>query len=188
MNTEKTEIQEQKSTNTDEIYEVDKLNILDPLSLDFEREKSGFMKLIYNGQTYKKVNLTRLLPFQTETEYISVSYENDEKEFREIGVIKDISELPEKQEKHVRDFLEFKYYMPEISRIYSIRDNMMGYIFIEVDCTSGRKTLCVGDWYTNFKVIRKNYLYVMDADGNKYFCGDVTKLDKKSKNLIDMFI
>ncbi len=186
MNTETKETQNIKAA--DEVYEVDKLNILAPDTLNFSREKSGFMTLIYDGKTYNKVNLTRLLPFQSETTYISISYENDEKEFREVGVIKDINEMPKEQMEIVKDFLEFKYYMPEITRIFSIRDNMMGYIFVSVDCTAGKKTICIGDWYTNFKVIRKNYLYVNDADGNKYFCADVTKLDKKSRNLIDMFI
>ena len=188
MNTEISENKINPINHTEDVYEVDKLNILDPAGLEFTREESGFLTLACNGKTYKKVNLTRLLPFETESSYISVSYENDEKEFREIGVIKDISELPEEQGKTAAGFLEFKYYMPEITRILSIRDNMMGHIFVEADCTSGRKTICIGDWYTNFKIIRNNYLYVNDADGNKYFCADVTELDKKSRNLIDMFI
>lgn len=172
----------------EEIYEVDKLNILPPRELVFSQEKSGFMTLEYNGKTYHKVNLTRLIPFVTKTQYISVSYENSESEFREIGVIKDIAEMEEKQEELVNGFLQFKYYMPEITKIFSIKENQMGYIFVKIDCTSGKKTLCVGDWYSNFKMLTKDYLYIVDSDGNKYFCPDIHKLDKKSISAIEMYM
>lgn len=171
-----------------EIYEVDKLNILAPDSITFVSEKSGFLTAQYNGKQYKKATLTRLIPFVTKTEYISVSYENEEKEFREIGVIKDIAEMPKEQFETANSFLLFKYYMPEVTKIYSIRDNMMGYIFVKIDCTAGKKTLCIGDWYSNFKMLNKDYLYICDADGNKYFCPDVHKLDRQSLAHIEMFV
>ena len=78
--------------NEQEIYEVDQLNLLDCKDILFEQEKSGYMTLKLNGKEYKKVNLTRLIPFTSKDEYISLSFENEEKEFREIGVIKNIKE------------------------------------------------------------------------------------------------
>lgn len=177
------------NTTSEEKYEVDRLNILDGSSLVFTQEKSGFLTLEYNGKTYHRVNLTRLIPFITKTEYISVSYENEEKEYIEIGVIKNINDLPEQNRNIVSEFLSFKYYMPEITKIYNIRDNMMGSIFVKVDCTAGKKTLCIVDWYSNFKLIGSTpYLHVVDADGNKYFCPDIYKLDKASRNNLEMYI
>lgn len=176
------------NNNIDEIYEVDKLNIINCADVSFKREESGFMTVEYKGNTYKKVNLTRLIPFVSKNEYISLTYENDEKEFREIGVIRDIAELEESQRELVHEFLEYKYYMPEITKIYSIKDNMRGFIFVDVETTSGRKTLCVRDWYTNFRMLTKKLLYVVDADGNKYFTPDVEKLDKKSLANVEMFV
>lgn len=173
--------------SADEIYEVDKLNLLDCSKLEFSREKSGFMTLNFQGQTYNKVNLTRLLPFFTKTTYISVSYENSEKEFREIGVIKDMTLLPEKQYNIVEEFLEYKYYMPEITKVISIKENMAGAIFVKVECNAGTKTICIKDWYSNFRMLTEKYLYVLDADGNKYYCPDVSKLDKKSIATLEMF-
>lgn len=171
-----------------EIFELDELHILDPEKLNFSLEGSGFLTLDDGEQVYSKVNLTRLLPFKTKTEYISVSYEDDEEQFHEIGVIRDINELQGEQFEIADNFLKFKYYMPEITRIYSIRDNMRGYIFVKVDTNAGKKTLCIRDWYSNFKLISPTELYVVDADGNKYTCPDIRSLDKKSKNNIDMFV
>ena len=171
----------------EETYEVDKLTLLDCSKLSLKREKSGFLTAEYDGKEYKRVDPTRLIPFKTKTRYISLSYENEEKEFREIGVIRDMKELSQEQYELLDIFLEYKYYMPEITKVYSIRDNMRGSIFVRCDTTSGEKTICVRDWYQNFRMLTAEYLYVNDADGNKYFCRDITKLDRKSRGVLEMF-
>lgn len=174
-------------THEEEIYEVDKLTILDCTKLKFQKEKSGYLTLDFDGKIYHKVNPTRLIPFYSKTTYISIAYENDEKEFREIGVIKDMKELAEDQYRLLEEYLEYKYYMPEITKVYNIKDNMRGSIFVKADTTSGQKTICIRDWYQNFRLIGYDYLYVNDADGNKYFCPDIHKLDKKSRIVLEMF-
>ncbi|MGN0691172.1 MAG: DUF1854 domain-containing protein, partial [Oscillospiraceae bacterium] len=117
-----------------EVYEVDKLNILDCDKLKFSQEESGYLTLEYEGVTYHKVNPTRLIPFHSKNEYISVNYENEEKEFREVGVIRSLEDFrDEKQKKLLLDYLEYKYHMPEITKVYSIRDNMQGAIFVKAD-------------------------------------------------------
>ena len=92
-----------------EIFEIDTLNILDCSKLKFEREESGYMTLEFEGQTYHKVNLTRLKPFYSKTTFISVSYENSEGEFKEIGVIRDMAELPKDEYEKVDSFLEWYF-------------------------------------------------------------------------------
>ncbi len=171
----------------EEVYEVDKLTILDCGKIKLSKEPSGYLTLDYDGKVYRKVNPTRLVPFVSKTTYISLSYENEEKEFREIGVIKDMKELSKEQYKLLDDYLEYKYYMPEITKVYSIKDNMHGAIFVKADTTSGQKTICIRDWYQNFRMITYDYLYVNDADGNKYFCPNIHKLDKKSRLVLEMF-
>jgi hypothetical protein len=173
---------------TEEIYEVDKLTLLDCSKIKFNKERSGYLTLSLDGKIYHKVSPARLMPFKSKTNYISLSYENEEKEFREIGVIKDMRGLDGEQFKLLDEYLEYKYYMPEILRVYSIKDNMRGSIFVKADTTSGEKTICIRDWYQNFRLIGGEYLYVCDADGNKYFSPDINKLDKKSRIVLEMFI
>lgn len=173
--------------NTEEIYEVDKLTLLDCGKIKLTKEKSGFLTLEYDGKTYRKVDPVRLVPFISKSTYISLSYENEEKEFREVGVIKDMSELSTEQYKLLDEYLEYKYYMPEITKVFHIRDNMQGSIFVKTVTTSGAKTICVRDWYQNFRMLNADYLYVCDADGNKYCCKDIHKLDKKSLSVLEMF-
>lgn len=173
--------------NTAEVYEVDKLTLLNCAEIHLKKEPSGYLTLEYGGKTYRKIDPTRLIPFYSKTKYISLHYENEEREFREVGVIKDMAELPREQFELLNGYLEYKYFMPEITRVYSIRDNMRGAIFVKTDTTAGEKTICVRDWYQNFRLLNGSYLYVNDADGNKYFCPDISKLDKKSLQVLEMF-
>ena len=171
-----------------EKFEIDRLVIFDASKLKFYTDKSGFMSLNFEGNDYFNVRLTRLTPFFSKTTYISVAYENDEREFKEIGVIKDMKELDDEQYKLLDDYLEYKYYMPEITKVHSIKDNSRGFIFVYVETTSGRKTLCIRDWYSNFRLLSEKFLYAYDVDGNKYFCDDIGKLDKKSLAILEIYI
>ena len=172
----------------EELFEVDTLVELDPKSLEFYRDDAGFVSLKYQGSEYFNVRLTRLLPFYSKTTYISVAYDNEDREFKEIGVIKDMSEMSPEQFELVNDYLEYKYYMPRITKVYSIKDNSRGFIFVDLDTTSGRKTICVRDWYSNFRLLTDKYLYALDVDDNKYFCEDINTLDKKSLAVLEIYI
>lgn len=177
-----------KETLMEEKFEIDRLNILDSSKLKFYKDAGNFISLDYEGETYFNVRLTRLIPFFSKTTYISVAYDNDDNEFREIGVIKDMAELSEEQFKLLDEYLEYKYYMPEITKVYSIKDNSRGFIFVDIMTTSGRKTICIRDWYSNFRMLSEKLLYAVDVDGNKYFCPDIDKLDRKSLTTIEIFV
>ncbi len=172
----------------EELFEVDKLELLDAKKLEFFRDKAGFVSLKYEGQEYFNVRLTRLIPFYSKTTYISVAYDNEDREFKEIGVIQDMKDLTDEQFKLVDEYLEYKYFMPEITKVYSIKDNSRGFIFVDIDTTAGRKTICIRDWYSNFRLLTDKYLYALDVDGNKYFCDDINKLDKKSLAVLEIYI
>jgi hypothetical protein len=186
--TDSLDLRESAATPDEEIYEVDRLTLLDCGKIGLTKEKSGFLTLSYDGKVYHRVNPTRLQPFYSKTTFISLSYETADKEFREIGVIRDMQKLPDEVYKTLSEYLEYKYYMPQVLKIYGIRDNMRGSIFVKADTTSGEKTICIRDWYQNFKLIGEKYLYVNDADGNKYFCPDIYRLDKKSLSVLEMFV
>lgn len=172
----------------EEKFEIDKLEILDASKLEFYRDDAGFVSLKYNGQEYFNVRLTRLTPFYSATTYISVAYDNEDNEFKEIGIIKDMKELSPEQYKLVDDYLEYKYFMPEITRVHSIKDNSRGFIFVDIDTSAGRKTICIRDWYSNFRMLSDKLLYAVDVDGNKYACHDIDKLDKKSMSVLEIYV
>lgn len=170
-------------------FETDTLNILEPDTLKFSRDDSGFLNLEYQNETYKKVSLTRLVPFDDDESYISVNFTDDHDDWKEIGVIVKVSELSDENAGVVRDYLAFKYYIPGIIEISKITDNRRGYLFLEANTTAGEKKIAVNDWWHNFRMITAtNTLSITDADGNRYVIPDVDKLDKASMKRLQLFI
>lgn len=165
-----------------------RLTFFHPIKSGLTETESGYLEFSYDGRDYEKVDLTRLVPFNDENRYISVSYKNEEDEWKEIGVIKDLDDLSADTKKTADDYLKLKYYIPEIKKIHRITDNQMGYLFLEADTTAGEKKIAVYDWWHNFRVIHGKMLAVTDADGNRYSVPDVDRLDKASIKKLQLFI
>ncbi|MCH5199677.1 MAG: DUF1854 domain-containing protein [Oscillospiraceae bacterium] len=171
-----------------ENFQIDQLRILDVNELHFTRLDSGYLNLEYHGDKYEQVSLTRLQPFYYHDTNISVSFKNNEEEWIEIGIIRDLNEMNEEQKKLCADYLEFRYYVPLLTKIHSIRDNRMGYLFIDAETTAGRKRIAVNDWWTNFRLNNNGILTVTDADGNKYYVPHPEEMDKKSYRRLELFM
>ena len=171
-----------------EDFAIDTLRILDVRKLNFVRKNSGYLFLDYDGKTYEEISLTRLQPFYCLDTYISVAFRNDEEEWIEIGVIKDLKDMTEEQRTLCSQYLDFRYYIPIITKVYSIRDNRMGYLFVDAETTAGRKKIAVNDWWTNFRINSSGILTVTDSDGNKYQIPDLDKIDKKSYRKLELFV
>lgn len=54
--------------NTAEVYEVDKLTLLNCAEIHLKKEPSGYLTLEYGGKTYRKIDPTRLIPFYSKTQ------------------------------------------------------------------------------------------------------------------------
>lgn len=169
-------------------FAADALRILEPSELCFSRSDSGYLNLTLDGREYEQVSLIRLQPFYEHDEHISVSFRNEDEEWIEIGVIRDIKELSAEQREIADSYLSFRYYVPLVTKVHSITDNRMGYLFIEAETTSGKKRIAVNDWWSNFRMNSSGMLTITDADGNKYYIPELEKLDKKSIRKIELFI
>lgn len=169
-------------------FSVDTLRILNVKELKFTRRDSGYLYLDYNGNTYEEISLTRLQPFYCLDTYISVAFRNNEEEWIEIGVIKDLKEMNDEQRQLCTEYLNFRYYIPIITKIHSIKDNRMGYLFVDAETTAGHKKIAVNDWWTNFRINTSGILTVTDSDGNKYQIPDLDKIDRKSYRKLELFV
>ena len=61
--------------------------------IQIEKMPSGFLKVIKDGETYEKVNVVRLFPYQYEKKYIALL----DQENKEITLIKDHNDLTEEE-------------------------------------------------------------------------------------------
>ncbi len=155
---------------------------IDATKVKFETLENGFLKLTLEDKVYDKVTLTRLLPYSQEEAYIAVMQNQEE-----IGIIKDLSELESKEYDQVIKHLNYKYYIPEITKINSVKEKM-GFLYINLDTKGGEKEICIADFVSNIRLIKENLLSITDVEGNKYRMSNIQKLDKDSRQKIDVFL
>jgi hypothetical protein len=158
------------------------IGILDVEALEFYKNPKGFIALRVGDKDYKRVKLSRILPFSDPFRYISVSDMSE----NEIGILKDVSELPDAQQELVKEELESRYLCPEISKIETIKEKM-GYYYFEVEIGEYKKIFAVKDISRSIKQISENSIIITDADGNRYLIPDIWAINAKSRRKIEPY-
>lgn len=159
------------------------IGILDADTLCFYRNPKGFIALKVGQEDYKRVKLSRILPFADPFRYISVA----DMEGKEIGIIKDLSELPEEQCDLVKNELAGRYFCPEITVIETIKEKM-GYYYFDVDISGYKKVFAVKDITRSIKQLDEQRIIITDVDGNRYFIQDIWAIDSKSRRKIEPYM
>lgn len=151
--------------------------------MQIEKMASGFLKVTKDGKTYEKVNAVRLFPYQYEEKYIALLDENNE----EITILNDLESLGKEERTLLLNYLSYKYYMPEITKIHQIKEKM-GYLYVDLETTAGKKEVCIADFVSNIRLIKEKILSITDVEGNKYRVSDFHALDGLSKQKLDVFL
>ena len=142
------------------------------------------VKGLDGGETsYEKVILVRNFPFQYTREYITVL----DKNAKEIGIIKTLSDFDEKTQDILSKELERRYYMPKIKEILRMKEKM-GFTNWTVDTDFGKITFSVRDAYKNIVKLEGGRCIITDVDGNRYEIPSLSALDKKSLKRIELII
>lgn len=132
---------------------------------------------------YGRVVLHRAFPFDDPDHIISVQQEDG----FEIGVIRDIGEFSEETAKLLRDELDKKYFVPEITKIISAKDRF-GFVYFKCDTDCGLCEFVVRNPFGSILRVSETKIYIVDIDGNRYSVKDTSKLDKKSYRKIELYI
>ena len=164
------------------------IGLLDLTKAEFYLTEGGFAGIRYGERDCAQVTLKRALPTGFPSDYVSV-YDDDNKE---IGIIKTLSDLDEKNLTIVVNELNTRYYCPDILEIKSIKDKM-GYLYMELSLqgTAGvvyPKTCAVKDVNRNIRMLGEKGLVIFDVDGNRYIVKDVMRLDKASFRRIEPYL
>ncbi len=168
------------------ITALSKLNLLSPETTVFSPSDGGYLNMVAEGVEYGKIKLCRALPHKRPDEYISVS----DREKGEIGIIRRVSEFPIEQQALIREELDKLYYRPVIKKILSAKDKM-GFIYMEVETTSGLKEFALRDPTRNIRYLDPSQsaaVQITDVDGNRYLIEDFNLIDSKSARKIDAYL
>ena len=163
------------------------IGLLDLRKAEFYVTPGGFTGLRYAGMDYSRITLRRALPIGNPFEYISVA----DKDNKEIGIIRSLSELRDKQYDIVIAELNNRYFCPTVYEIKSVKDKL-GYVYLELiigtDDNKYKKTCAVKDVNRNIKMLGDDRLVIFDVDGNRYIIQSLTSLDKRSLKRLEPYL
>jgi len=147
-------------------------------------------EIIPEGKMLKvadRIFLSRAFPFDMPYEYISVL----DKDKKEIGFIRSVTDFDEAEQKLLRDELDTKYYTPVIKKILSVKERY-GFSFWKTECEFGEKAFTLQDTFRS--IIKastadgKERIFIVDVDGNRYEIPDVEALDRQSYKKIELYL
>ena len=165
---------------------MNEFTYLSPEELSFSLSENGILSLDAGGTHYDSVQLIRLFPFQYPEEYLSVSVAVDGDQ-KELGMLRDLAAFSPEQRQLLIDYLTYKYFIPRIEKIGKLEEKL-GYIYMDVTTVLGRKTICIADVTSNVRLIRRNYVTIIDVQGNRYTIDNLDSLDKDTRQKIELYI
>ncbi len=134
-------------------------------------------------QDLGRVFLHRAFPYDMPNNFISVL----DKDGKEYGMIKAISDFPEEIRKILDGELKRKYFCPVISKINTVTAKF-GYTYWEAESDMGKLSFSMHDTYRNISKVGVNRLILTDVDGNRYEIKDYMALDRKSFRKIELYL
>lgn len=167
-------------------YAID-IGMIDLKNAEFYMTPGGFTGLKYASQDYNRITLRRAFPIGNPMEYISVA----DKDNKEIGMIRSLSDLGEKQYSIVLAELEKRYYSPTVYEVKSVKDKL-GYVYMELiigrDDSKYKKNCALKDVNKNIRMLDDDRLTITDVDGNRYIIQSLSGLDKKSFKRLEPYL
>jgi hypothetical protein len=130
-----------------------------------------------------RVKLSRSYPFSKPTEYICISDLED----KEIGILRDITELDNASLELAKEELETRYFCPTITEIKSIKEKM-GHFYFETKIGVKDKNFTVKNITRNVRFAGEDTLLIFDMDGNRYIMPEFSKTDAKSQRLLEPYL
>ncbi|MCR5251659.1 MAG: DUF1854 domain-containing protein [Lachnospiraceae bacterium] len=151
----------------------------------FERTEGGFLDLYSQGKHYEHVKVVRLFPFSDADRYLSIR--EDGEKAKEIGIIEDLSVLPEETVKLLKEQLDLNYFTPVIQKIYSIKDEY-GYAYFHVKTDKGECRFAINMANNAVTKLSEDRLIISDLDENRFEIRDVNALSQKERRRLDLFL
>jgi len=135
----------------------------------------------FSGEKYYNLEARRLFPVTGVNDYISFLDENGEEKF----ILRHISDLPEDQQKILKNCLWEYYRIPKITRIIDRKDTSQLWNWT-VDTDRGVFNFQITNVIAGIKQLYDGRILITDSKDNRYEIPDVNKLDPKSRKSIQL--
>ncbi len=161
--------------NAQNVQRLDKNNIR-----LFEQNGLVFAEVL--GETCR-VLLSLAFPYESRDTYVSVLDIHED----EIGIIVDLNDIDEASRAVAAAEIKRRYYMPEIISIKAMKEKS-GFGYWEVNTTEGDMSFTVWDNFKNIVKIGTDKAVIFDVSGNRFCVPELSKLDKKSRRKIELYL
>jgi len=162
---------------------LDGVGMLDISDISFYINQNGFLGMKKGEEDYKRVKLTRVLPFSDPYKYVAVADTNG----KEIGIIEDVDALPKSDAEMVVSELGERYYCPKISKVIDIREKM-GHFYFDVMIGEYKKVFAIRDITKSIKQLDEQSIILSDVDGNRYLIPDIWAIDGRSRRKLEPYL
>jgi len=105
---------------------------------------------------------------------------------KEIGVVQDIQKMCPESRKIVEEELEMMYFIPKIIRINRIRSERGSYKWM-VETDRGEREFDV-QHREDIRIIESNRVIVKDVDGNRFEIPNYSRLDSRSRSMLERYM
>jgi len=168
------------------------LGILEISEAEFYAGSGGFVGLRYRGEDYPHIVLRRIMPLAHPFEYISAAVASEGNEFKEVGILKSVEDLPPVQREIVVTELGNRYYSPEVLEVISVQDKL-GYVYMDLRLKNKkgveyRKNCAIKDVSRNIRMLSDTSVIIFDVDGNRYVAEDLRRLSRQSLRKLDAYL
>jgi hypothetical protein len=151
------------------------IKLLSPSELTFDLQTNGRLRLtMSNGKTYAPITCVALFPLSRPQGYIAISVQQNGAT-EEIGIIRELSELPLEQRALVEQELQLHYFCPRILNIHKITSKY-GVDQWQVATDRGEKQFVVQDAKENVTIRDDGLIVITDFDGCRYQIRDYRQL------------
>ena len=161
-----------------------KARVLAPGEVRARQDERGHLTVrLPDGSEHVNVRLVPAFPITRPNRFLYLVDEAGQ----ELGVLADPRRLDRESREVILAQADQAYFMPRITRIIRVDENQ-GVARWEVETDRGYNAFDVVTRSESTWFLGKNRVLIRDADGNRYLIEDLSALDKRSRQLADLYL
>ncbi len=163
------------------------MNMLDHNKIKFEKSETGALNIVLEDKkVIERVHCIPMFPFSDHDNFVSIACKKGS-EFEEVGIIKHLKEISSLQQNLIREDMKFRYFIPEIIDIKSIKETK-GIWACEVVTDRGEKTFYIRDRRENITIKDDSRIIITDIEKCRYKITCYNKLSTKARMELDRIL
>ncbi len=157
-------------------------------SVRFSPSRGGLLSMtLTDGEgerVFDRVIVLRAFPLTSPDEFLSVREPTGGRE--ELFMIRRLSDLDEESARLVKEELASRYYIPKITRVYSLHRRRM--LFLDAETDLGRRKITMQGHVGAVRLLEDGRVLLSDLDGNLYEITDPKALSKADYRKIEVLL